>query len=234
MKLHFPRALWIPFLVVLLSLPAAAFIPNPSFMLGKLVQQRGKMGYRRLQVTMTCADGAGEHAETLYLKVPGLVRRERGSGVIDICRRGQCRRKAPGGGIERLPDWSYLPYLFFVEMDANTSRYLGLLKSLGVDLAVDTIARFHSRIAVVYGAKHWERDRPQFWMDKDDFLPLRLMFLKGKQMVDIQWVEWGSREAGNWFPSRIELHLDGRQVDKCTVSGVKSGMDMPDSLFKLE
>lgn len=234
MKLHPNRASWVPVLVVLFALPATAFIPNPSFMLGKLVQQRGKMGYRRLQVSMTCVDGTGEHAETLYLKVPGLVRRERASGAIDVCRRGQCRRKAPGGGTERLPQWTYLPYLFFVELDASSSRYLGLLKSLGVDLSVDTITRFHSRIAVVYGAKHWERDRPQFWMDKDNFLPLRLMFLARKQMVDIQWIGWGSREAGNWFPSEIELHLDGKLVDKCAVSEVKSGVSMPDSLFELQ
>lgn len=234
MRLFVSRAFGIFALALLIGLPAAAYIPDSSFMLGRLAKQRAKMGYRRLKVTMTCDRDGASRTETLYLKVPGRVRRERAEDVVDVCHRGRCWRKAPGHKPQRLPAWRYLPYLYFVEFDAGSSRYLGLLKSLGVDLAVDTLARFHSRIAVVYGGKNWERDRPQFWMDKDNFLPLRLMFLDDKHMMDIQWIGWGSREAGNWFPEELELHRDGDLVEKCAVSEVKSGVSMPDALFEIE
>jgi hypothetical protein len=225
-------------LLVLLLLPsvkAVAHIPVPSFMMERLARQRTKLGYRRLKVTMRCREGeAAGQVQVLFLKVPGLVRRERPAGAVEICRMGKCWMTGADEKPRRLPAWSFLPYLYFVEFDVKGSRYLDLLRSLKVNTSVDTIARFHSQTAVVYGAKQWERDRPQFWLDKDDFLPFRLMVRDGKSLVDILWIGWGSKTGGDWFPSVLEVRRDQKVVERCEVTQVETGVSMPEKLFQLD
>ena len=221
-------------LLVLMASTAMAYIPPASFLLDRLTYKRIKTGVRRLKVTMQCRKGRQESVEhKLYLKVSGQVRRERGKDVVEICKAGKCWLKSGAAKPQKLPKWTYLPYLYFVEGDAKGSRWLALLQSLNVDTKVDALTRFHSRVAVVLGAKSWERDRPQFWLDKDRFVPLRLMLLDGKSLVDIQWVEWGTKTGGDWFPSVMEIRKDGTVIERCEVDEVTSGVSMPEDLFKL-
>jgi len=222
-------------LALLIAAEALGHIPTPSFLLGRMASQRTKMGVRRLKVNMQCKRGDQEAVEhVLYLKVNGLVRRERGKQSVEVCKAGQCWIKHGSDQPKRLPKWAILPYLYFVEFDVKGSRYLALLESLNVNTKANTISRFHSRLAVILGAKNWERDRPQFWLDKDSFLPLRLMFLDGKTLVDIMWIKWGTKVSGDWFPSILEQRHDGKVVERCEVTGVESGVSMPESLFKLQ
>ena len=216
-------------LLVLTASSAMAYIPPASFLMDRLAYKRNKTGVRRLKVKMQCQ--GVEH--NLYLKVSGLVRRERGKDAVEICKAGKCWLKSGDQKSQKLPKWAYLPYLYFVEGEVKGSRWLALLESLKVDTKVDAITRFHSRVAVVLGAKTWERDRPQFWLDKDRFVPLRLMLLDGKSLVDIQWVEWGTKTGGDWFPSVMEIRKDGTVIERCEVDEVTSGVSMPEDLFKL-
>lgn len=225
------KRFWLPVagLAVFLASTALAYIPPASFLLDRMAYKRTQTGVRRLKVKMQC-QGVEQN---LYMKVSGLVRRERGSEAVEICQSGNCWLKSGGGKPEKLPRWAYLPYLYFVEGEAQGSRYLGLLRSLKVNTGVNAITRFHSRVAVVLGAKSWERDRPQFWLDKERFVPLRLILLDGKSLVDIQWIEWGTKTGGDWFPSVLEIRRDGRVVERCEVNEVASGVSMPEDLFKL-
>ena len=215
-------------LVALIASTALAYIPPASFLMDRLAYKRTKTGVRRLRVKMQCS--GVEH--NLYLKVSGKVRRERGSQV-EICKSGKCWLKSGESKSKQLPKWAYLPYLYFVEGEVKGSRWLALLESLNVNTKVDAITRFHSRVAFVLGAKSWERDRPQFWVDKDRFVPLRLMLLDGKTLVDIQWIDWGTKTGGDWFPSVMEIRRDGKVIERCEVGEVTSGASMPDDLFKL-
>jgi hypothetical protein len=218
---------------LLFASTALAYIPPASFLLERLAYKRNQTGVRRLKVKMQCRVRQQEPVEhQLYLKVSGLVRRERGKAV-EICKLGKCWLKRGDGKPQKLPKWAYLPYLYFAEGEVKGSRYLGLLQSLKVDTEVDAITRFHSRVAVVLGAKSWERDRPQFWLDKDRFVPLRLMLLDGKSLIDIQWIEWGTKTGGDWFPSVMEIRKDGTVVERCEIDEVISGVSMPEDLFKL-
>ena len=154
-------------LVALIASTALAYIPPASFLLDRLAYKRTQTGVRRLKVKMQCQ--GKEH--NLYLKVFGKVRRERGLKV-EICKSGKCWLKSGDSKAKQLPKWTYLPYLYFVEGEVKGSRWLALLQSLKVNTKVNAITRFHSRVAFVLGAKSWERDRPQFWLDKDRYVPL--------------------------------------------------------------
>jgi hypothetical protein len=226
------RLVWLG--LILFGVQAFAYIPPASFLMDRLAKKRTQIGVRRLKVSLECKDEKGTpQAEVLYLKVHGLVRRERADGRVEICHKGKCWVKRGGEKPERLPSWAYLPYLYFVEEGSDGSRYLGLLKSQGVDTRVNTITRFYSRLAVVLGAKHWERDRPQFWLDKDLYLPLRFMVKEGESLMDILWIDWGSKTAGDWFPTTLEIRSDGKIIESCRVTDVKTGVSMPNDLFKL-
>jgi hypothetical protein len=186
-------------------------------------------------LTMQCRAGSSTvHEERWFFKVPGMVRRERGPDQVEICDRGKCWIKSGKEKPSPRPSWAYLPYLFFVENNVTGSRYKNLLESLNVDLKNDTMARFyHGRLAIIIGAKEWERDRPQFWVDKDEFLPLRLMAKEGSGLVEILWKHWGSMISGDWFPAVLEINIDGKQVERCDVEKVDANSPVSEELFKV-
>lgn len=233
MNKAFIKLLWLSLFLVVGD-KALAYVPPAEFLLEKMVEKRSKMGYSRLRIAMRCTDGDSKsYNRLLYLKAPGMVRWEKDGEEVDICRKGACFRKLSTGQTTRLPDWAYLPFLYFAESRFSTSSYLRLLQSLGVKTEIDTIDRFYGNLAFVLGAKHWERDRPQFWLDKDRALPLRLMVRDGNSIVDIKWVGWGSREGGNWFPEKLEITRDGKILQQCEIEQIGSSVPVPDSLFQI-
>jgi hypothetical protein len=214
-----------------------ASIPPANYLLDKVANKRRQMGVKRLKVTMQCqapeAEDAEEVENVIYFRTPGKVRRERGEQRVEVCINGRCQAKDKDAKVTQLPAWTYLQYLYFAEGEAKGSRYFGLLESLNVDTNVDTVSRFHKRIAFVIGAKHWEQDRPQFWLDKDLFLPLRIMARDGQSLIDIKWYDWGTKAGGDWFPAVLETRKDGQLLERCEISEVKSGVSMPNDMFKL-
>jgi hypothetical protein len=215
------------------SAPALAYIPHPGWLMERMAEKRGNLRLQRLRVELRCGTGEQARTELLLLKQPGLVRRERGDGSLEVCDKGKCRRRSADGTIGPLPEWTYLQYLYFVEAGASGERYERLLASLKVDTRVDTLSRLSSRVAIVLGAKERERDRPQFWLDKDLYLPLRLMVRDGGSIVDLVWRDWGSRQSGEWFPGALEVSRDGQPLEVCETLGVEADRDLPDDLFQL-
>ncbi len=215
--------------------PALAHIPHASWLMGKMEHKREVMGVRSYTIEMTCGlPGQNPHKEKLLLKTPRMVRREKDDGTVIVCNKNKCREKAPGKTPVLLPSWVFVQYLFFVEKSVSADRWVRLLRSLKIDTKVNTLTRSGSRVAVVLGAKEWERDRPQLWIDKDRYLPLRLMVKEKDRLVDIQWLKWGSRTTGDWFPQTIEIHSDGELMDTCTVEHVEANKPISSDLFRLE
>jgi hypothetical protein len=221
--------------VVFLAGPVLAAIPHTTWLMSRMAHKREKLGVKRLKVDLKCGlDEKNRKTETLYLRVPRLVRREHSDGALEICVNGKCVLKRGDESQVRQPEWVFLQYLYFVESATTGERYMRLLKALKINTKVDTLTRAGSRLAIVLGAKEWERDRPQFWLDKDRYLPLRLMTKDDKALVDISWSKWGTRVSGDWFPARMEVRKDGRLIDVCVTEHVDVNAPMPDSLFKFE
>jgi len=223
------RLLGLSGLVLLLAGPALAYILPADFLLRKMADKRRRIGISRLTVTMECQRGQSARAEEkLYLKVPGRIRWEGPGDEVIVCQGVRCRHR--GGGQQAVPAWIRHLNFFFVG-PARQSAYQKMLKTLGVDTRRDTLSRFGGRVAVVLGAKSWERDRPQFWLDKDLFLPLRLFLKQEGALIDIAWKQWGSRLSGDWFPASLEVRRDGQPLLSCQVTGVDSRRAVPDKLF---
>lgn len=216
-------------LLLLLAGPVQAYILPVDFLMRKMADKRGRIGISRLTVTMNCQRGqATRSPEKLYLKVPGRIRWEGPGNDVIVCRGIRCHRL--GGAEQAIPAWTRYLYFFFVG-PANQAAYMKMLKNLGVNTRRDTLSRFAGRVAVVLGAKSWERDRPQFWLDKDLFLPLRLIVKHEGIMVDMAWKKWGSRLSGDWFPASLEVRRDGQPLLDCQVTAVDSRTPLDDKLF---
>ena len=210
---------------------ALAHIPEASWLLNRMAHKRGQMGLRQLKIELRC--GEDGHRETLLLKVTGKVRREYADGRVDICNRGRCQRLDPDGKATPLPAWTYLQYAYFADGKSSSEQFQRLLVRMGVDLKRTTLSRIASRVAFVLGAKEWERDRPQFWLDKDLYLPVRLMAKDGNALVDISWRSWGSRSSGDWFPGELRVVRDGQVIQQCETIEVDANPKAPDTLFAL-
>ncbi|RME22856.1 MAG: hypothetical protein D6806_12285 [Deltaproteobacteria bacterium] len=216
---------------LVLPIPVFAYILPPEFLARKMAAKRRAMKLTRLTVNLSCSADGQTAEKVLRLKVPGMVRLE-GGGRLLVCRNNVCFERDSAATRKAAP-WK--KWLFrFVSERPDAQSYVRWLKHLGVDMKRNTLSRLGGRIAVVLGAKNWERDRPQFWLDKDLFLPLRLMLREGKSLVELTWTDWGSRTGGDWFPGRIEVSIDGKLVESCRTTSVDARTRVPESLFDIE
>ncbi|BCS94791.1 hypothetical protein DSLASN_04230 [Desulfoluna limicola] len=108
------------------------------------------------------------------------------------------------------------------------------LTSAGVDLASTSLNRHAGRIAWVMGARASDRTvRPQFWVDKETFLPMRWILFEGqgdKQRVEIWYHDW-FKQGNAYYPKHIEFYADGRLFREIRVESVTAGKPMSATLF---
>ncbi len=214
--------------------PTIAPVSTVALILDKFTRIRAQQTVNRAQLTLRCqsAGAADSHEERWFIKVPGMVRRERGPDVVEICRAEKCWQRRGTAAAIALSEWTYLQYVFVAEKPSK-ELYQSVLAGLKVNMKETTLARFHGRVAYVIGAKEWERDRPQLWIDKDSFLPLRLFVPDGRSLVDIGWFGWGGRLGGDHFPSEIEISRDGKIFEHCESIDINTTTKISDDLFKL-
>ena len=221
------------FAIVVLPNSGRSYIPDTEWLMDQVAQRRAKISIHDLKVELLCGLEAEQQEERLFLKTPRKIRWEHADGSVEICSNRKCGLKT-ATEISKLPNWHYLKNFFFVEEKLTGNGYLRLLKALGVDESVNTLARFGTRVAVVLGAKEWERDRAQFWLDKEQRVPLRLIVQVGQDLIDIAWLDWGSRVSGEWYPGRLEIRKNGNLVESCSTVYVDRRSPISDELFSFD
>ena len=87
-----------------------------------------------------------------------------------------------------------------------------------IDTEVVSLGRRGKTVVYIIGAKPWEPDKPQLWVDKDLRAPIRLISLdpNNSSIVDVQLIGLGSAQTEEWFPRRIEVRRDGALVETTT------------------
>ena len=108
------------------------------------------------------------------------------------------------------------------------------LTAAGVDLSVTSLNRHAGRIAWVVGASPTDTEvRPQFWVDKESFLPMRWVLFEGKKnprKVEIWYHGW-FKQGNSFFPKRVEFYADGRLFREIRVEKVSPAKALPAKLF---
>jgi outer membrane lipoprotein-sorting protein len=129
--------------------------------------------------------------------------------------------------------------IFAILLHANSPQTLEtLLVSEQVDVSQAHISRFDKRIAYVIGGPPGEAKSPQFWCDKDTFLPLRLIGRRVYQnvadLVDIRFLSYQKVGESIWLPWVIEFYRQDTLFLRLTVQKAYFNERLPDSLFDFE
>ena len=113
------------------------------------------------------------------------------------------------------------------------------LSNLGIDISVSSLGKFDGRIALVIGAEYPDSTVPQVWLDKESFLPLRIMILDTKSpysgqrsFLEIRYANW-QRIGKISYPMQIEFIQDGATVRAIKVDSYKINPSFSKDLFDI-
>lgn len=231
------------------SSDAWSYLPPSIQLLENLSARRAKLRLDDLTALLT-AEISGVDApveERMYVKSPERLRlvQELPEGTRVYVEREGKRAGGPEGKLQRLDGASptLLAALLMPRGDGDgerTGRLMSLLKSAGVDTRVVSLGIYGEDVrdtAFIIGAKSWEEDKAQLWIDREDFQPIRwVTYLNedGERVrYESRFTGWGSPAGGAWFPEVIEIYRDGKQVRRSTLNEVRTNERLPESLFEL-
>ena len=245
-------------LLVLWAGPALAYVLPVTGILKRLGQRREQLALATLEVRGTFAmpgdsargaaaavglplAGADPAAPALLtFKIPGRCRLELSPADLPEAERPAAVVKAGQvagvRGLERVPAAAALlrgvcalvgPRAGGAEPDR---AYAQELSRLGVPLAAAVLGRFNGQVAYVIGARPAEA-KPQAWVDKQTWQPVRVVFQAGGGLADVRLLDWGSPTGGDWFPRAVEVHQGGALQARFVTEKAAANPKVPDALF---
>jgi hypothetical protein len=232
------------------SLPAAAFRPSARWLLDQAAQRQLSRGVRTLRVSQesvlfglpSAPKGFITEERTWFLS-PDSMRNEvelpEGTRIHLMTAK---KRKVhePGNATKASSTQPDLIRHFLaaggsLERGDLARRLESDLKSMRVNLDVVSYGRFDGRVAYVIGAKPWESDKPQVWLDKDSLLLLRIMMPAGQSGTssrELRLLGYGSPEGGSWFPKVIEDWEGGALRQRSVTRAVDKNEELERALFE--
>ena len=121
------------------------------------------------------------------------------------------------------------------DSESLANRLLRDLEAYGVDTQKISYGRMDGRIAHVIGARPYEKTKPQVWIDKESYHPLRVVVAgksAGKNIVrELRFSGWGSSEAGGWYPKIIERFDEGLLTERAVTKKAERNITLERGLF---
>jgi len=101
---------------------------------------------------------------------------------------------------------------FVVDADGESGRRMALLEAYSIDASLVSMARQAGRPCYVIGAKPWEPEKPQLWLDAELLTPSRLVFTAAGAKHDLRWIGFDGPLTGPFYPTRYEERRDGELI----------------------
>jgi hypothetical protein len=223
-------------IAALAPLPAAGYILPAEAILSSAARRRDSLGFKTLVVEGFRRRGtAGTADERVWEAIlPGTGHRQevRGpDGTTVTLTLGQ-RRWVFREGQKSAPA-KIRPSLvvsFLAADDKNDTR--GFLAAYGISGETVSLSRLDKQAAYVIGAKPWEPNRVQLWIDKTFRVPVRLVEQDGKDLIDTRLLGFGSAMTGEWWPRQIQVFKNGELIETTTYTEVKVNEQLDPALFK--
>ena len=228
--------------VLLASSAALAYVLPADYLLKLLLEKRHELKLDDLSVQLNVEDIAAgtNYDEHLFLKRPGRGRRlQEGDAALLYVESEGARAVGTDQALKRLkgPPTDLTTLFFAPPREKFIETSLAWLANLGIDTTVTALGREADRTVYIIGARPWEPDTPQLWLNKGSFLPVRLLAAVKENgttvLHETRWLEYGSAAAGNWFPRVIEEYRAGVLARRAEVVQVKTNQKLPESLFQL-
>jgi len=112
------------------------------------------------------------------------------------------------------------------------------LAYLGINVSQSSYGRWEKNIAYVIGAQYPDESKPQLWVDKKSFLPIRWIYqventAAGLPQIEFRYKDWRQTE-GSWYPQSIELIQDGQLRRRMDVSKVEINPIFKAAIFNID
>jgi hypothetical protein len=218
---------------------AAAYLLPSDAILSIVASKRAGIGFTTL-VAEGVRTAGGERAKVWEGIRAGKAHRielER-PGATDVVltidgKRWKFQLGKKAGPPEKVKADLIMTFLGTPEKDPGGKRGILFLKRYEIDDEIVSLDRQNDRIAYVIGAKPWEDDKPQLWIDKEYMLPTRLMVKEDDgTALEMRLLDFGSGATGEWYPRRIETYRNGQLVESTTYSSANLNLALEDSLFE--
>ena len=117
-------------------------------------------------------------------------------------------------------------------------RLMQTLNQLGVETAISSLGRIEETVVFVIGARYPDESVSQLAIDKETFLPIRLLLVdQGETATDrrleILYRNWQKAQNG-WFPLHILFTINGRLAREIRVTDLRLNPTIPSALMDME
>ena len=117
-------------------------------------------------------------------------------------------------------------------------RLMRTLNRLGVETAISSLGRIEETVVFILGARYPDETASQLAIDKESFLPLRLLLVdRGStdagRRLEIFYRNWQKVQNG-WFPFQVDFTVNGRLAREIRVTDLRLNPSIPSELMDLE
>jgi outer membrane lipoprotein-sorting protein len=220
---------------------ALAYVLPADAIFSTMARKRVEIDFKTLVAEGTYQAGGGPPVSIWEVMIPGRVRRiERKSKeateitLIKENKRWSYRIGEKAAPSAKAPPDIVLTFLGANDKDPGGARGSAFLRSRGIDESTVSLSRLDKRAAYVIGAKPWEANKPQLWVDKEYYLPCRLIEVdkQSGSITDTRFLGYGSAVTGEWYPQKIEVWKDGNLVESTTYTSARLNEEVNDDLLK--
>jgi len=225
--------------LLLVAAPASAFVLPTFAILGKIGNRRAELGFETLVLSGHRGTAENPKAEPITL----YVRAQKGYRIDTPSRRAttlvmEGKRWSSEGGATAAPERvradMIVDFWARPSKDRGGERGLAFLDAFNIDEGTVSYGRHDGRVVWIIGAKPWESEKPQLWIDKDYRVPVRLVSVdtKNKVRTDLRAYGVGSALTGEWFPRRLETWVGDRMLEQLSFHEVRVNAPVEAALFK--
>lgn len=117
-------------------------------------------------------------------------------------------------------------------------RLIRNLNRLGVETAISSLGRLDERVVFVLGAHYPDESVSQLAIDKESFLPIRLLLVDREaeaagRRLEILYENWQKVQSG-WFPYQVRFMVNGLLAREIRVAELRVNPSIPSELMDLE
>jgi|GEM_PF-4040420 len=114
--------------------------------------------------------------------------------------------------------------LDIILLSNHKAKLYGKLKAWGVAGEIIGLTRLDKKVCQIIGALETQPDKNQFWVEKFDYFPARLIYVtEGDDKysrVQISMTGWDSPITDEFFPKNIEISENGKILQKWEITGI--------------
>ena len=117
-------------------------------------------------------------------------------------------------------------------------RLMRTLNRLGVETAISSLGRLEETVVFILGARYPDESVSQLAIDKETYLPVRLLLVdRGTAAADtrleIFYRNWQKVQSG-WFPFQVDFYINDHLAREIRVADLRINPSIPADMMDLE